>query len=160
MQSVQFLAPFTYLVYSSQQSEQCVLQAVSQGDLSLLPGDRTGTTLQEMHLHQETPLGIRRTVTSPLLSFQIFVSLFTSPLYFSITRCNVTGAGKAFMESARRANPTFLQIFFIKPSKLRVYHKINLSLACQNAFNWVQAEPVHNRSMMQNLKAKRASLPF
>lgn len=128
----------------------CVTSGISRRSLSLLPGDRTGTTLQEMHLHQETPLGIRHTVTSPLLSFQIFVSLFTLPLYFSITRCNVTAAGKAFMESARRANPTFLQIFFIKPPKLRVYHKINLRMACENAFNWVQAEPVHNRSMMQN----------
>lgn len=74
------------------------------------------------------------------------------PIYYtlSIKKNNATEAGKAFMKSAR-AKPTLLQIFFFESFiKIRDTH---IKMVYQNAFSLVQAMPIHNGSMMMNLKA-------
>lgn len=122
------------------------------------PGDRTGTTLQEMHLHQETPVSmrhIRHTITPTFISDLCFFIHF--PYIFHPQLCKEQcHRGRENMHEKRKRSKTSIPTNILYQAlKIRVYHKINIRMACQNAFSCVQAEPVHNRSKMQNLKAKK-----
>ena len=155
------LPPHTLHAPPSSHSSGCYEQhlkisfpAASQ-DLSLLPGYRTGATLQEMHLHQETPIGIRHAVTPAFISALCFFVHFAFILHPQHYKEQGHRGRESIHEKCEKSKPSIPTNILYQALKIRADHKINTRTACQKAFSWVQAEPVHNRLVMQNLKAKK-----
>lgn len=135
-----------------------VSSSISRRSFSLLPGDRTGTTLQEIRLHEETPMGIRHTITPTFISdlcFFVHFAFILHPQHYK-EQCHRSRQSAHEKCKSKTNVPTNI---LHQALKIRLHRKINIRMACQNTFSWVQAEPVHNRSMMQNLKAKKDKPP-
>lgn len=122
--------------------------SISRRSLSLLPGDRAGTTAQETHLDQETPVGIRHTITPTSISGLCFFIYVAFILHHQHSKEQCHRSRESDHEKCKKGKPSMPTNLLHKALTIRVYHKINIRTACQNAFNWVQAEPVHNRSRM------------